>query len=135
MDATLISSATRPRKTYKSLEKDGEIHVQDNPQLSADPDVKWIKKGKTCTFGYKGYASQANRDTLKELGIKDWLMRKAKRGRPLTSGQRLFNKVVSKTRFRVKQCFVTLKRKFYFSRSSYMGLDKNWGQFIEKVVL
>ena len=178
IDATLISSAARPRKTYKSLEKDGEIHVQDNPQLSADPDAKWIKKGKMCTFGYKGfaivggedgaihrthmtpanksecpemeralgplspkrllgdkgYASQANRDTLKELGIKDGLMHKAKRGRPLTSGQKLFNKVVSKTRFRVEQCFGTLKRKFYFSRSSYMGLDKTWGQFIAKAI-
>ena len=37
-------------------------------------------------------------------------------------------------RFRVEQCFGTLKRKFYFSRSSYMGLDKTWGQFIAKAI-
>ena len=178
IDATLISSAARPRKTEESLEKDGVIYVQDNPHLSADPDAKWIKKGKICTFGYKdfaivggedeaiqrthmtsatksecpekeralrslspkrllgdeGYASQANRETLKELGIKDGLMHKAKRGKPLTSGQKLFDKVVSKTRFRVEQCFGTLKRKCCFSRSSYMGLDKTWGQFTAKAI-
>lgn len=47
VDATLISSAARPRQT---IEADGEV------KKSVDPDASWLKKGKKCYFGYRGYA-------------------------------------------------------------------------------
>jgi IS5 family transposase len=178
VDATLISSAARPRKTYKGYVQEGEVHIEENLRLSADPDAKWIKKGKVSTYGYKGfvvvgaadgaiqrthmtpanasecpemeralgsllpkrllgdkgYASQKNWTLLGQKGIKNGLMYKAKRGKLLTSHQKRFNKLISKTRFRVEQCFGTLKRQFDMARSSYMGLLATWGQFTGKAI-
>lgn len=46
VDATIITSAARPRQTIE----DGVV------KKSADPDASWLKKGKTSYFGYRGYA-------------------------------------------------------------------------------
>lgn len=178
VDATLITSAARPRKTYEGHVEEGEVHIKDDLQYSADSEARWIKKGRTSTYGYKGfaivggedgaihnthmtpanasecpemeralgslspkrllgdkgYASQKNRSLLREKGIKNGLMYKAKRGKPLTNHQKKFNKLISKTRFRVEQCFGTLKRQFHMVRSSYMGLMATWGQFTAKAI-
>ena len=65
IDATLIESAARPRKTI-TLEVDAEgkaIQFEDGSQpgiscteeQSADPDATWLKKGKKSQFGYRSY--------------------------------------------------------------------------------
>ena len=65
IDATLIESAERPRKTI-TLEMDVEgkaVQFEDGSQPgiscteehSADPDATWLKKGKKSQFGYCGY--------------------------------------------------------------------------------
>lgn len=48
VDATIITSAARPRKTIEV-----ETHKMKH---SADPDATWVKKGKKSYFGYRGYA-------------------------------------------------------------------------------
>ena len=65
IDATLIESAARPRKTIL-LEVDTEgkaVQFEDGSQpgiscteeQSADPDATWLKKGKKSQFGYCSY--------------------------------------------------------------------------------
>lgn len=46
LDATIINSGARPRKTIEN----GEV------RKSKDPDASWLKKGKKSYFGYRGYA-------------------------------------------------------------------------------
>lgn len=75
----------------------------------------------------KAYASKANRDMLRGLH-RDGIMRKAVRGRPLRASQKRFNKLISKRRFRVEQCFGTMKRLFGLYRARYFGLDKTHAQ-------
>lgn len=48
VDATIISSNARPRRTITS-EDNSLIH-------SSDKDATWLKKGKKCYFGYQGFA-------------------------------------------------------------------------------
>ena len=84
--------------------------------------------------GDKAYDSKSNRDLLKNKNIKSGLMFKAKRNKPLTRWQKLFNKLVSKKRFRVEQSFGTLKRKFKFSRASYQSTIKVNAQFTLKAI-
>jgi transposase, IS5 family len=48
LDATIITSAARPKTTIE--ETTGEV------KKSADPDARWLKKGTTSYFGYRGYA-------------------------------------------------------------------------------
>jgi transposase, IS5 family len=46
VDATIITSAARPRQTIE----DGVV------KKSTDPDASWVKKGNKSYFGYRGYA-------------------------------------------------------------------------------
>lgn len=76
----------------------------------------------------KASASKANRAFLRDHGYRDGIMHKAVRGRPLTATQKKFNKLISKTRFRIEQCFGTQKRLFGLCRSRYFGVAKTHAQ-------
>lgn len=75
----------------------------------------------------KAYASRANRAALRGRH-RDGIMRKAARGRPLRASEKRFNKLISKQRFRVEQCFGTMKRLFGLHRARYFGLAKTHAQ-------
>jgi IS5 family transposase len=75
-------------------------------------------------YSDKGNASAANRKLLKAHGLKDGIMHKAARNRPLTSRQKQINHLIGGIRYIVEQGFGTLKRPLEFSRASYFGLDK-----------
>jgi transposase, IS5 family len=71
----------------------------------------------------KAYASKANRAKLRGKQC-DGIMQKAARNRPLRASKKRFNKTISKSRFRVEQCFGTMKRLFRLHRTYYFGA---WG--------
>ena len=172
IDATLIESAARPRTHIDAPEDRAEGDVQDDPQMyfSADPDARWIKKGRKSMLGYKGfartdaegfieclhttpanraespefghmiegakaqrimadkaYASKANREKLRGKH-RDGIMRKAARNRPLRASEKRFNRLISKRRFRIEQCFGTMKRLFGPHRARYFGVAKTHAQ-------
>ena len=77
----------------------------------------------------KAYASRANRERLKGKH-RDGIMRKAARGRPLKASEKRFNRLISKRRFRVEQCFGTMKRLFGLQRARYFGLAKTHAQMV-----
>lgn len=61
LDATVIESAARPRRVYE-VQEDREEETEDEKLIvkkveSKDPDARWLKKGKKCFFGYKGFIS------------------------------------------------------------------------------
>ena len=183
LDATIITSAARPRKELDTIVTDRqEDNVACTPSamnLSKDPDARWLKKGCRSYFGYKGfvvtdsqsryiqhvhvtpahtsevktlpeivaahpiqgrlyadkgYASSDNDTILAALNIKNGIMKKAAKERPLRWSQRYFNKLISHVRYKVEQCFGTLKRRFNCGRASYMGLEKVTGQLIIKAI-
>lgn len=173
VDATIITANARPRKV---LEADNDGQYQE--KQSADPDARWLKKGKKSYFGYRGFArcdkegfiekthvTPANKSETKELEkivqglkkgtrvladkgffsaenktmlqakkLKNGLMYKAFRNSPITPRQTIFNKLVSKTRFRIEQCFGTLKRRFSYSRATYFTTEKVAAQFAMKAM-
>lgn len=72
IDATLIESAARPKKTI-TLEVDAEgkgVQFEDGSQpgiscieeQSVDPDAAWLKKGKKSRLGYRNYLVVDARD-------------------------------------------------------------------------
>lgn len=75
-------------------------------------------------YGDKGYASEENRQWLKENGYKDAIMHKATRGNPLTEEKKAQNKAISKVRYKVEAVFGTLKGTFRFARARLRGLKK-----------
>jgi len=76
----------------------------------------------------KGYSSQANRDRLLHKGLRDGIMHKAARGRPLNDDQHQHNRQIKSKRWVIEQSFGTLKRRFNFTRASYFGIQKVQGQ-------
>ena len=82
----------------------------------------------------KGFASKENREILRSKKLKTGLMYKATKKRNLTPKQSLFNKLVSKVRWRVEQCFGTMKRMFGMDRASYFTIQKVNGQFKMKAM-
>lgn len=184
VDATIIESASRPNSVINSIpnDREGDSAEEDVPSMkmerSKDPDAAWLKKGKRCYYGYKGfvatdsadgyienvhvtpanvsevknlenalgnvepervyadkgYASKQNREYLKSRGIKDGILSRAARGKPLSKREKIRNKVISKTRFIVEQAFGTLKRRFDAGRASYIGLKKVAAQLRLKAI-
>lgn len=173
VDATIISSNARPRKV---LEQSDDASYAT--KYSADPDAKWLKKGKKSYFGYrvfarsdtegfidrtaakpanlpetkeldamthglkkgtrvqadKGFFSAENKAILRKKGLKNGLMYKAFRNKPLTKWMSQFNKLISKTRWRIEQCFGTIKRRFCYEKASYFTTDKVDAQFKMKAM-
>lgn len=60
IDATIIESASRPRRTINIENDREEENVEVNIEESKDPDARWLKKGKRSYFGYKGFAMVDN---------------------------------------------------------------------------
>ena len=173
VDATIISANARPRKVIEATGDD-----DCNVEYSADPDAKWLKKGKKCYFGYQGFArsdtegfiykihvtpanlseqkeldkmtddlpegarvqadkgffSAENKAMLKSKKLKNGLMYKAFRNKPLTKRMVQFNKLISKTRWRIEQCFGTIKRRFSYQKASYFTTKKVDAQFKMKAI-
>ena len=75
----------------------------------------------------KAYTSKANREQLRGQH-RDGVMRKAARNRPLRASEKRVNRLISKRRFRVAQCFGTMKRLFGLHRARYFGLAKTHAQ-------
>ena len=72
----------------------------------------------------KGYQSQKNRDLLKEKKLKNHIMKKAKKNQPLTAWEIKFNKLISKTRYKIERTFGGMKRWFNSGSAKYRGLAK-----------
>ena len=106
-----------------------KVHV--TPANKAEcPEFKTMVSGTKAkrVMADKASASRANRTFLKEQGYRDGIMHKAARGRPLTASQKKFNRLISKTRFRIEQCFGTQKRLFGLHRARYFGVAKTHAQ-------
>lgn len=75
----------------------------------------------------KAYASKANRTAIKGK-MRDGIMRRAARGRPLRASEKRFNRLISKRRFRIEQVFGTAKRLFGLDRARYFASAKTHAQ-------
>ena len=82
----------------------------------------------------KGYASAKNRESLKARKIKNGMMYKATSKRELNQREKLFNRIVSKTRYVVERTIGTLKNHFGCGRAKYLGLAKVKAQLFLKAI-
>jgi IS5 family transposase len=72
----------------------------------------------------KGYQSKKNEDLLKSRELKNHILKKAKKNKPLTKWEKRFNKIVGKTRFKVERTFGGIKRWFSGGTARYRGIEK-----------
>lgn len=72
----------------------------------------------------KGYKSEKNDAILKKRKLKNHILKKAKKNKPLTKWEKRFNKLVGKTRFKVERTFGGIKRWFNGGTARYKGIKK-----------
>lgn len=82
----------------------------------------------------KGFFSADNKAMLHSKNLKNGLMYKASRNKPLTPRMTKFNKLVSRTRWRIEQCFGTIKRRFRYNKASYFTTEKVNAEFMMKAM-
>jgi transposase, IS5 family len=92
------------------------------------------KRGVQNVLADKAYASKKNREYLKTRRIRDSILRKAARNRPLTEKDIRHNKKLSQRRFVAEQQFGTKKQKFGFFRTRYFRLSRVQGQSYLKAI-
>lgn len=72
----------------------------------------------------KGYQSKKNVAILKKRRLKNHILKKALKNKPLTKWESRFNKLVGKTRFKVERTFGGIKRWFSGGIARYRGIEK-----------
>lgn len=72
----------------------------------------------------KGYQSKKNEGLLKKRRLKNHILKKAVKNKPLTKWESRFNKLVGKTRFKVERTFGGIKRWFNGGIARYRGIKK-----------
>jgi len=82
-----------------------------------------LAKG-TPFFGDKGYKSKKNDQLLKDKQLKNRLLKRATKNKPLTIRELVFNKACGKTRFKVERTFGSIKRWFNSTCARYKGINK-----------
>jgi len=154
VDATVIeASVSRPSGGQASAtdpaagwtKKQGQYHHGYKAHVGVDEGSDIIRKAKLTSadvhdslaayeaicgdeekvYADKAYDQQELRDKLKERGIVDNIMYKARRGHCLLSWQKWLNKAISSVRCGVERTFGTMKRCYGYSRVRYRGLEKN----------
>jgi IS5 family transposase len=139
-DARWIKKGRKSMLGYKGFARTDEegfidkIHVTP-ANVGESPQFATMIAGSTArrVLADKAYASKANRAALKGKH-RDGILRKAARGRPLRQSEKRFNKLISKRRFRVEQCFGTMKRLFGLHRARYFGSTKTHAQMVMSAI-
>ena len=72
----------------------------------------------------KGYQSKKNSELLKKRNLKNHILKKAYKNKPLTKWEKRFNKLIGKTRFKVERTFGGIKRWFNGGLARYRGMEK-----------
>ena len=72
----------------------------------------------------KGYQSKKNAALLKKRKLKNHILKKAYKNKPLTHWEKKFNKLIGKTRFKVERTFGGIKRWFNGGTARYRGIEK-----------
>jgi IS5 family transposase len=72
----------------------------------------------------KGYQSKKNVTLLKKRNLKNHILKKAVKNKPLTKWEKVFNKLIGKTRFKVERTFGGIKLWFKGGVARYRGMEK-----------
>ncbi len=113
---------------HKGVAEDGFIHRQSvtagNVHDSQERDTLLLGD-EVALYADAAYSSAETRDKLAQLGIDDQVQRKGYRNNPLSSADKIRNKVIAVTRAGGERPFATYKRHYGLARTRFMGLAKN----------
>jgi transposase, IS5 family len=88
----------------------------------------------TPVFAYKGYVSTDNETTLKNKRLKSRILHKAVKGKPLTELEKLINKKISQTRYKIERSFGSIHKWFKGGVARYVGKAKMHSQHLLQAI-
>jgi IS5 family transposase len=102
-------------------------HLEDVLESVNPKRGTWVKAD-------KGYKSAENDEVLRKLKLRNHIMRKAVKNKPLTERESVYNKLISKIRYRVERTFGSIKRWFGGGTARYVGLAKMHSQHLMEAI-
>jgi len=84
-----------------------------------------ISGDEKAVYADKAYYDKERAEELKVKGIKNGLLKKAARGKPLSEADKVRNKKLSKIRAQVERPFGIIKSKWGHNRARYLSLFRN----------
>lgn len=141
-DATWLKKGKKSHFGYQGFARCDEEGFIDKTHVTPanQSEVRELEKMSeglspgTRLLADKGFFSKDNKQMLRSKKIKSGLMYKAFRNTPLTQRKKQFNKLISKTRWRIEQCFGSMKRRFSYQKASYFTTAKVEAQFTMKAL-
>lgn len=91
-------------------------------------------KPSTPVYADKGYASQENDNVLIKKRLKNRILYKAVKNKPLTEIEKQINKKISQTRYKIERTFGSIKRWFKVSGARYVGKAKTHSQHLLQAI-
>lgn len=91
-------------------------------------------KARTPVYADKGYASEENDNILIENKLKNRILYKATKNKPLTEIKKQINKKISQTRYKIERTFGSMNRWFKVSGARYVGKAKTHSQHLLQAI-
>lgn len=137
-DASWIKKGGKLRYGYKKhhvTDENGLVlgvlttsaNVNEISNLEEVLDTVELAEG-TILYGDKGYQSSKNEELLQGKKIKNRILKKAKKNKPLSETEKKFNKLCGKVRYKVEQTFGSIRRWFNGGVARYKGILKMHSQ-------
>jgi IS5 family transposase len=83
---------------------------------------------------YKVFQSAKNAALLTNRKLKNHILKKVKKGKPLKESEKRFNKLEGKTRFKVERTFGGIKSWFKGGTARYRGINKMYTQNLMEAI-
>lgn len=126
-------------KVSISVDEGSEIvrHVVVTPASTSDVGIlcDLVLGDEAKVYADKGYASWLNREFLSALRIRDGILHKGARGRPLSKAQIEINKRNSRHRANIERKFAEAKERHGMRRLRYRGIERNFVQVVMTMVV
>lgn len=137
-DASWIKKGGKLRYGYKKhhvTDENGLVlgvlttsaNVNEISNLEEVLDTVELAEG-TILYGDKGYQSSKNEELLQGKKIKNRILKKAKKNKPLSETEKKFNKLCGKVRYKVERTFGSIRRWFNGGVARYKGILKMYSQ-------
>lgn len=89
---------------------------------------------RTPVYADKGYASEENDNELIMKKLKNRILYKAVKNKPLTELEKQINRKISQTRYKVERTFGSIRRWFKASEARYVGKAKTHSQHLIQAI-
>lgn len=125
-------TSTYGYKVHANVDEDGLVKKTTFSTGSTHDSkcfIELLEGDESSVYADSAYPSKEHNDYLEAHHIKNRMIRRAYRNRPLTKEDKQFNKMHSGVRSTVERVFGVLKQHYGMRKARYLGLERNQAWF------